>query len=465
MIGRLEVLPGAGTVARFGNVAVWAGPTASPGLLEFLVESARNVGPSATGGHDIAEHVAGVLRDRLPEPGVPFATAGPGADNPVVLLHGPIQLWDGTRWLRTDGAPGWRVVEMGRVTTLLITPRGASLPPAATGSAPTGAVLDLTAGVVPGGGLALVLTQSPVLSQSPVLTQSSDLVPPPGPAPAPGPTPASVPTPAPTPDPALDENPAPTDLPPGPGPAWLVPPEGPDHTPAEVLDGPPSEPTEAPPSEPTEPSPSEPTEGPPTGPQHDPPTGPSQWSGPLRHPVDLRQLGPAPVSPLPPGDAVDTAAADAVTVSGLACPQGHLNHPRAPTCLCCGLPLDGAGVTARGPRPPLGILIGSDNRLWRVDGSYLIGSAPDTDPSVRSGGARPLVLAGDDRVAPVHAELRASEWALSVVDRDTVAGTFVLRPGDDQWVAVPPSQAVPLTPGSHLAVGSTVLTFSSPWPR
>jgi hypothetical protein len=385
VIGRLEVLPGAGTVARFGNVAVWAGPTASPGLLEFLVQSARNVGPSATGGRDIADHVAGVLRDRLPEPGVPFATAGPGPDSPVVLLHGPIQLWDGTRWLRTDGAPGWRVEETGRVATLLVIPRGASLPPTPTGAAPTGALLDLTAGVVPGGGLALVLT------------------------PVPGPRPAPAPEPAPDP-----------------------PPETNDRPPPDAVAGPPLEPT----------------------------LGPRAVDGP----VNLRLLGPAPVDPLPPGDAGDVPPADAVTVSGLACPQGHLNHPRSPSCLRCGVPLDDAGGAVRGPRPPLGILIGSDNRLWRVDADYLIGSAPDVDPSVRPGGTRPLVVDGDDRVAPVHAELRVSDWALSVVDRNSPAGTFVLRPGEEEWVAVPPSEAVALTPGSHLAVGSTVLTFSSPWP-
>jgi hypothetical protein len=151
-------------------------------------------------------------------------------------------------------------------------------------------------------------------------------------------------------------------------------------------------------------------------------------------------------------------------VDGARCSSGHFNHPGSATCLRCGLPLDPTRDHSPGPRPPLGVLIATDGGLWRVDTSYLIGTDPAGDPAVTSGGVRPLVVAADGQAEAAHAELRATDWSLSVLDRRTRSGTFVLPPGTTDWQRVPTDQAVPVKPGTHVAVGSTVFTFASPWP-
>jgi hypothetical protein len=72
VIDRVEVTGGAGTVIRYGGIVAWAAPSASPALISFLAQSARNLGPSPIGGRQIAEHIGSVLADRDPEPNVAF---------------------------------------------------------------------------------------------------------------------------------------------------------------------------------------------------------------------------------------------------------------------------------------------------------------------------------------------------------------------------------------------------------
>ena len=70
MIERVEVVGGAGTVIRYGEIVAWAAPSASPALISFLAQSAQNLAPSRRGGRQMADHIAGVLNDRDPEPQV-----------------------------------------------------------------------------------------------------------------------------------------------------------------------------------------------------------------------------------------------------------------------------------------------------------------------------------------------------------------------------------------------------------
>ena len=49
MADKLEVLPGPGLVARFGDVAVWAGPQCSPALQAHLVSEAQKQAPTCRG--------------------------------------------------------------------------------------------------------------------------------------------------------------------------------------------------------------------------------------------------------------------------------------------------------------------------------------------------------------------------------------------------------------------------------
>ncbi len=156
MIERIEVTPGPGTVIRYGGIVAWADPAASPALISFLAQSARNLGPSPRGGRQIADHIAGVLAARDPEPHVAFAVIGPSDHGWASLLHGPVQAWDGARWLTPTPSPGW--------LQAIITPRPAIMVGAAGMPAPPvqpDAMWDLEAGVVPGAGFVLTPGAAP----------------------------------------------------------------------------------------------------------------------------------------------------------------------------------------------------------------------------------------------------------------------------------------------------------------
>jgi hypothetical protein len=446
VIGRLEVLPGAGTAARFDEIALWAGVGASRELLAFLIDSAKNLGSLADGGARIADHLGAVLSDRRPEPNTPFVTVGPGAESPVALLHGPVQMWDGARWIRPDIATGWIRVEVPNLATVLVTPIETPAPPSAN------PVLDLLAGIVPGGGLAVVLTAAPPVAPAP---EPEVLVPEPVVEPAelelklePGYT--LVESVLVEPEPVEPDLVEPDLVEPEPAPAATVP------EPPELSFSPP--PVVEPSAAVFEPVRAPEPPAPPTRAEAEP-----AQNGRLGT-IDLRALPASNRPPLPPTDQVDGDLPGSVRVQGLRCPSGHFNYGGAATCLRCGLPLDPSRGLTSGPRPPLGVLISTDGSLWRLDASYLIGTDPSSDPAVATGAARGLWVVDDGQADPVHAELRATDWTLSVVDRHTRAGTFVLPPGTADWQRVAADQAVAVKPGTHVAVGSTVFTFTSPWP-
>jgi hypothetical protein len=150
-IERFEVTPGNGTVIRFGAVVAWADPAASPALLSFLTQSAHNLAPSARGGRQVADHIAAVLANRDPEPAVGFAVIGPSDHGWATLLHGPVQAWDGGRWLYPPPNPGW--------IQAIITPRPAitvGIKGSATPALDPNSLYNLEVGVVPGAGFVLL---------------------------------------------------------------------------------------------------------------------------------------------------------------------------------------------------------------------------------------------------------------------------------------------------------------------
>ncbi len=147
----MEVLVGPGTVMRSGGVAAWAGPTASPALLGFLHQSLRNVGPSGRGGRLLADHVAGILAQRDPEPGAAFGAVGRDDGGWVAILHGPVQLWDGETWLAPAPSEGWKLSAVTPRPALSLGPAGSALPQLHPDSP-----YDLAGGTVPGGGFLLV---------------------------------------------------------------------------------------------------------------------------------------------------------------------------------------------------------------------------------------------------------------------------------------------------------------------
>ncbi|MGH9106722.1 MAG: hypothetical protein ACRDZX_12975, partial [Acidimicrobiales bacterium] len=152
MPDKLEVLPGPGLVARFGDVVVWAGTQASPALQSHLVNEAQRSGQGPNGGEQLVNSLISVLQRGDPEPQSPFAVAGPGPGGLTLFLHGPVQAWDSGRWLAPQPVPGWMVSSVGRPWPLIVLPYGAAPPPQSQQGNP----FDLLAGTVPGSGFVLL---------------------------------------------------------------------------------------------------------------------------------------------------------------------------------------------------------------------------------------------------------------------------------------------------------------------
>jgi hypothetical protein len=637
VIERLEVTPGPGTVIRYGGIVAWADPSASAALISFLAQSARNLSPSPRGGRQIADHIASVLATRDPEPHVAFAVIGPSDHGWASLLHGPVQVWDGARWLAPTPTPGW--------LQAIITPRPAITVGAAGTPTPApepDAMWDLEAGVVPGSGFLLVPSGVPgryAVVRPPLedhLEYQRDVMapePPVEPAEESGPQPevepvvamtTALPAVEPTQvlgsvgagperhtagqDPAgvatggggaggvaaaaaaaaaiggaagvaarrrkedADEHPAEDGESGEPDAAGALvlggtaafghmghePPAaaGPAQPAAEAEDRPgiPAEPEiSAPepapqpaaaaqtpvepetaattaattlkasgdeqesPSSATGPEPDTgamagtPDESATTGlevgvpvatataglvigdgesavadgrsagdagvseqePVTDPATGlepavppvPTPRRPPIPGPagsVDLRTVATTAGPPLPRGGGPDQRVPGAPVVAGALCARGHLNRPGLTICARCRTPLRAGSDQVSGTRPPLGVLVGDDGIVYRLDRGYLVGSDPGRDPTVGGGLARPLTLRGSD-VSGSHAELRLADWDVLVVDRGSAAGTCVYEPGAAEWARLNPFEPRALAPGTHVAFGQRVVTFLSPW--
>jgi hypothetical protein len=152
MADKLEVLQGPGLVARFGEVAVWAGPQATTALQAHLVSEAQRAAVAPSGGDQLANSLVSVLQLGDPEPQSPFAVVGPGANGLTLFLHGPVQAWDSGRWLFPQPVPGWMVTTIGRPWPLIVLPYGAPPPPQSQQGNP----FDLVMGAVPGTGFILL---------------------------------------------------------------------------------------------------------------------------------------------------------------------------------------------------------------------------------------------------------------------------------------------------------------------
>ncbi len=399
MIERIEVTRGSGTVIRYGGIVAWADLAASPALISFLAQSARNLGPSPRGGRQIGDHIAGVLASRDPEPHVAFAVIGPSDHGWASLLHGPVQAWDGARWLTPTPNPGW--------LQAIITPRPAITVGAAGAPAPPlepDAMWDLEAGVVPGAGF--VLTPGSPIGRLAVVR-------PPDQEPA-----------EPQADVATTTMAAATSI----------------ETDPTVIAGVATQ----------------------SGPEPEPAIRRPVTPGPAGS-LDLRVAKTPGGPPLPRGNGPDRRIAGAPVVAGVLCARGHLNRPGIVHCARCHTPMPaGTREQVSGTRPPLGVLVTDDGAIFRLDRSYLVGSNSGRDPTVGGGLARPLVLTGSD-VSGSHAEVRFTDWDVSIVDRGSAAGTCIYEPGATEWARLRPYEPRVVSPGTHIAFGQRVVTFISPW--
>ena len=150
---------------------------------------------------------------------------------------------------------------------------------------------------------------------------------------------------------------------------------------------------------------------------------------------------------------------DAPVVDGLECVRGHLNRPSARYCGVCGIGMVQQSRPARGPRPPLGVLM-LDHGTRPLDGDYVIGSAPASHEAVRTGRARALRLADPERqVAPTHALVVLNGWTVEIHDLGSPAGTRLCEPGSSHWQQLPANGSAVLEPGGRLGIGGATIEY------
>jgi hypothetical protein len=512
---KLEVLQGPGLVARFGEVAVWAGPQATAALQAHLVSEAQRMSQGPSGGDQLANSLIAILQRGDPEPQAPFAVVGPGANGLTLFLHGPVQAWDSGRWLAPQPVPGWVVTSIARPWPLIILPYGASPPPQSQQGNP----FDLLSGTVPGAGFVLLRPptgpgQPAGLSQTTGATQTAPAGYGPG-SPTVGTSgpglgspvtggPGSAGTgPVGGPPGPFGAQPGPYGAQPGPsgggpsggGPSGGGPsgggPSGGGQPAGDAPYGAAQPGGHAPygagqagyGSSPTD-SQSSPAVGSasPAGQaagaaivaSPSPVSAPaSQLAPPIAQvssggPIDLRNAGGPSLSPLPLASTWATSlASDRPYVEGVRCEQGHFNHPRTSNCLRCGRPLPAGSQQISGPRPSIGALLADDGSIWALTAGCLIGAAPASANDTQSGAMQAIAMraGANHTMAPVQAEVQIIRWSAFLVDRGAEGGTWWQGPAAPGWSQLSRNEQRELAAGSHLSCGGRVLTYLSAWPE
>jgi hypothetical protein len=468
---RVEVLPGRGSVIRYGELTVWAGVGVSAELISFLQQSARNVAASTSSGRQVVDHIAGILATRDPERNAPFAVIGPVEGGWIVLLHGPVQAWDGTRWLAPTPDPGWLQAQVEPRPAVSVGPAGGPSPRLVVASP-----YDLVAGMVPGGGvIVLPGAGQPPPRPSPEPATSSGAPHDFGHAAWAGAPPSSGQSAAPPVadfPPVVDRSPAAL---PSPPPGGFTPPGGLSPSAGGFTPPGAASPYAGGVSPSGAPSPSPagaalsagaaaggPNPAAARRPASLRPEVNQVPSGPTPPVVDLRNRNHPTEPPLPAGFRLPPG--DRPEIGGIRCPRHHFNRPGMATCAYCRLPIPPGQPQVPGPRPALGVLLADDGTVYRVARDLLIGANPAVDMAVTGGTLQPLTLASaPGLLAPAHTELRLHGWTLRAIDRGSASGTFSVATGASDWVKLDPYTAVDVTPGSHLSLGQRVLTYLSPW--
>ncbi|WP_370333865.1 FHA domain-containing protein [Mycolicibacterium hippocampi] len=151
-------------------------------------------------------------------------------------------------------------------------------------------------------------------------------------------------------------------------------------------------------------------------------------------------------------------------VKGVNCPLGHFNHPHAVNCAWCGRGmLQVSRIVVDGPRPPLGVLLVDEQATFTLDADYVVGRMPSRSPEVDGEAVRELVLTDPDRlVSRVHAKIALRDWDVTVEDGGSDNGTWVLA-GNLRTPPhrLTPNSPYPLRPGDQVHIGRHRLTFHS----
>ena len=409
----LQLGPGDGVVASFGAVALLAGHGTDPsGVLVATVRDAAASGP--TPGRRVARKLAGLLTGDGAEELADFGVLAETDDGLLVFLSGAVEAeitqLDGSI-MRLAGADAatWvdRVLPAGTGPVELCFVGDGDLP------GPTS--FELQSGVVPGGWIRL----------APADPAAADVVDPTGEV-------ATVP---PSPDSDMPTVPPPAPATSGPAPE----PEA-DHRPD------------------AEPRPDADFESFVLTPDR------STLREPLpRELADQRATIVEPVA----GSTAGTEPDDADLVAGILCSRQHFNSPDSSYCSTCGISMvHQTHNLVRRQRPPLGFVVFDDGSTFTLDGRYLLGREPETDPQVQAGQARAIALDDPEMsVSRVHAELRLVDWNVELIDRGSTNGTHIWDADGSVWVRLSADAPQVLQPGAHAAVGQRTFVYESPHRR
>lgn len=419
LFSAVQVLPGAGTVARTGDVVLWweDGPALTPDVPARLVELARSLaagGPAAAAeaGPRIAEVLGSIGGQALS--GLVLVLPSPAALRAVVVGAAQV-LAPGV-----DIPRGWVDTELAWPSSMAVGRADGTLRPPVAGSP-----FDLVEGATPGAGAAIVLAARSLPSH-PIEPEPA----------VSGPAASQAATPAPEPLPVAE-------------PDAVLPPERP-HAPdspgmAEEAGLPPAA-------------------APPPVVQ---PSGQPAWTS-----TESTQAEPEPLEaqamaaePAPAPPASTPTAAWSASQEAPSPPAPH----EAPTVAMPGPPrFSDTGAEGQAAAPAAaevyGAIVVDDGSVHALDGDYVLGSNPALAPEVGTGTLRSLPLTdAAGQVQPVHAEIRhGGGGALVLIAR---APTFLLPPGAGSWQDAPPHHPVPLQPGVVVAIGQRTLRLAGPTAR
>ncbi|MCW2607465.1 MAG: hypothetical protein JWO60_2158 [Frankiales bacterium] len=152
-----------------------------------------------------------------------------------------------------------------------------------------------------------------------------------------------------------------------------------------------------------------------------------------------------------------------VQVMGISCSRQHFNDPSSTYCAQCGISMvHQTHNLVPGPRPPLGVVVLDDGAIFTLTEDYVLGREPQGADEVVDGLALPLVLEDPDRsLSRVHAMIQLRGWDVRLVDVHSANGTFLSRPGEQEWTRLPPDEPTTIRPGTRVTVGGRSLVFDS----